>query len=449
MKKDAVLIIGAGLLQIPMIQEAKKLGLYTIATDQNREAPGARIADDFYKCDTYDAEKHAELVPRLMKHYNIKGVATCGADVAPTVARAAEAAGTPGIPPRVAWRTHRKHMVKARLACHNISMPDWTNVHFYCDSPKPAEVIRRCLTQWENGVVIKPQSQCASRGVTIIKEAGQIEGALQKIEPYIGDSGAFLAEECLTGSEHSVEMILDEETGIIFFNIVDRLFSYVNGVPMELGHINPSRMDDNNWTACMMLAQNAARELGVYWGPFKCDMILTENGPKILECTARLSGGFDCQYTTPLATGRNPIRAVLEMACAMPVNRYFLDWKLDAEGGKLQHRYAACAAAFPLLCGRVRNPLPEFAFTRKGAPVLLTFSRERPPTFTEHQIPDVEEIFITVKDGDVIGPYTHCAQRPGFAIAVNENYDIAWNRAKNAAELLEVGLLIEYVGGRL
>ncbi len=426
--KDAVLIVGAGLLQVPMIMEAKKLGLYAIATDGNPEAPGTRIADDFYRCDTYDAERHVELVPVLMKHYNIKGVTTCGADVAPTVARAAETAGTPGIPSGVALRTHRKDMVRSCLTVKDLSIPNWMNICFHCDYPTPEEAIRRCLEQWKDGVVIKPQNQCASRGVTIIKEASQIRGALEKIEPYvIEDTGIFLAEECLMGSEHSVEMIIDEQTGIIFFNIVDRLFSYTDGVPMELGHVNPSRMSAHDWTSCMVLAQQAAKALGVYWGPWKCDMIYTQDGPKILECTARLSGGFDSQYTTPLATGRNPIRAVLQMACGMPIEKKFINRKIK--------RHAACAAAFPNP-GRVRNPLPEFAYTRKGVPMLLIFNRKNPPIFTEHVLPDIEQIFITVKDGDIITPYTHCAQRPGFAIAVHDDYDMAWCRAKMAADLL-------------
>ena len=40
-----ILIIGAGFLQVPAIKIANELGLTTIVTDYNENAPGMKIAD--------------------------------------------------------------------------------------------------------------------------------------------------------------------------------------------------------------------------------------------------------------------------------------------------------------------------------------------------------------------------------------------------------------------
>ena len=64
----------------------------------------------------------------------------------------------------------------------------------------------------------------------------------------------------------------------------------------------------------------AGKVLGMKTGIFKCDIMLTEKGPVILEATARLSGGFDAQYTSPLAHGANYIKGALKLALGEPID---------------------------------------------------------------------------------------------------------------------------------
>ena len=40
-----ILILGAGEMQIPVIEKAKSMGLYTIVADMSADAPGMKIAD--------------------------------------------------------------------------------------------------------------------------------------------------------------------------------------------------------------------------------------------------------------------------------------------------------------------------------------------------------------------------------------------------------------------
>ena len=44
-ENKSILIIGAGMLQVPAIKIASEKGLTTIVTDYNKDAPGMAIAD--------------------------------------------------------------------------------------------------------------------------------------------------------------------------------------------------------------------------------------------------------------------------------------------------------------------------------------------------------------------------------------------------------------------
>ena len=62
------------------------------------------------------------------------------------------------------------------------------------------------------------------------------------------------------------------------------------------------------------LAEAAGKSVGITSGVCKVDIIFSDDGPQVMEMTARLSGGFHCQYTTPLACGTNNIRAAISIA---------------------------------------------------------------------------------------------------------------------------------------
>ena len=60
-------IIGGGQLQIPLIEEAKKLGYSTIVTDINPNCVCSDIADIFKNVDIFDIESNISLYERSFK----------------------------------------------------------------------------------------------------------------------------------------------------------------------------------------------------------------------------------------------------------------------------------------------------------------------------------------------------------------------------------------------
>ena len=60
-----IVILGAGLMQRPAIQSAKKIGFHTVVVDADSNAVCVPIADEFYKIDLKDKEGILELCRRL------------------------------------------------------------------------------------------------------------------------------------------------------------------------------------------------------------------------------------------------------------------------------------------------------------------------------------------------------------------------------------------------
>ena len=80
MKK--ILILGAGIYQVPLIKTAKRLGIYSIAVSIPGNYPGFELADKVYYENTTDYEK----VLDIAKAEDIDGIVTAGTDLKSVIA---------------------------------------------------------------------------------------------------------------------------------------------------------------------------------------------------------------------------------------------------------------------------------------------------------------------------------------------------------------------------
>jgi biotin carboxylase len=363
-------------------------------------------------------DSHRTLAHQLLdRHsYTMRGCCTAGADVAPTVSAVCEIWDTPGIPSVVAERTHNKYTVRKALDDAGLEryQPRWIHMAS-AGKDKRIDALRtdafareHCnmlgmIYDFSLPIVLKPLSQRASRGISIVRHASEYYAAEGKVTQF---GNAWLEEECLTGTEHSAEMILDGAGNVLWFNIVDRIFDYSSGTPIELGHVNPTCLTPEQVIDIVLMMGHVSKALDVTWGPFKADVMMTEDGPKILEVTARLSGGWDCQKTSPL-TGRHPMRTLLQLACGMEVER---------QPKILEVRnVAACAAILPQKTGVVTKIPTRWPQMLQSYP---------------------QEILWNVQAGDTIGPAQHNGERAGFVLAQGVTRYAAWIRAKEAADAL-------------
>ena len=115
-----ILILGAGVYQVPLILKAKEMGLYTIAASYAGPYPGLAIADEVWEIDTTDY--HALL--EKAEAAQISGVCTTGTDVSViSVGYLCEKLHLQGIPFSAARLATNKASMKEAFLSGGVSTP--------------------------------------------------------------------------------------------------------------------------------------------------------------------------------------------------------------------------------------------------------------------------------------------------------------------------------------
>lgn len=115
-----LLILGAGIYQVPLILKAKEMGLYTIAASCPGPYPGLSIADEAWEIDTTD---YKNLLKKAQETH-IDGVCTTGTDVSViSVGYLCRALGLRGIPFSAASLATNKASMKEAFISGKVSTP--------------------------------------------------------------------------------------------------------------------------------------------------------------------------------------------------------------------------------------------------------------------------------------------------------------------------------------
>ena len=398
--KRTVLLVGAGLLQVPAIELIHELGLRVCATDRDPAAAAFPTCDETVVMDTKDVAGHVELARSLCARGDLAAVFTEGADVEVTVAQAAAAAGLPGCDPAAAAICANK--AEFRRVCREAGLPGplFEEVGSLADA-------RLALREIGLPVIVKPLDNSGSRGATKLAAESELENAFHEAMRW-GGTGTVLIEECLSGPEQSVETIVDQDGRQWRCNVVDRPFAF-DPYPVELGHDNPTVLDGARQEALYELVEQSTRVVGIDLGAAKADTMWTARGPVVLEMTARLSGGFHAQYTSGLAYGTNDIKACLDLALGRSLD--------PADVTPRWQRHSICRALFPE---------PGLITAIDGVDDALA-------------IDGVEHVIFRMNVGEEIRPYRTCADRAGFVITCADTREAALAAADAARQAIRVG----------
>ena len=300
-RNNKLLIIGASILQLPAIKKAKEHGYYTIVCDYNPNAIGISYADEFYPVSTIDVEGVTALAERVRPD----GIMTLATDLPMrALAAATSKLALPGISYDTAVKaTDKGEMIKAFEAA-NVEHP-W---YFIL---KNVEDLKRVLPSISYPCVIKPTDNAGNRGVSFAKS----EQDLLSLYDYSHEnshSGDVIVEEYMEGQEVSVEIIVYK--GIV--NILAVTDKLTQGKPyfVEIGHSEQSQLGEENVAKIKDLASRAVKAIGIDNSPAHVEIMLTKEGPKMVELGARMGGGCITTHLVPLCTGIDMIQSVIEMA---------------------------------------------------------------------------------------------------------------------------------------
>jgi len=368
MKK--VLIVGASAWQVPMIKKAKALGYQVGVVDYNPNAVGIAHADAYFNASTNDPEG----VYNAAREFGADGITSVATDMPMrSIAYACEKLGLTGIAPDVAVRaTDKAEMIRA-FARYDVPHP-W----YYVVEKGDLAAIKDKLTY---PCICKPIDNSASRGVVVIENEAQLEQAIS-YSAQNGRSGTVIVEELLRGEEISVEAFAVKGQ-VHVLQITDKL---TTGAPhfVEMGHSQPSRLPTQAQEKIRDLACRAVKAVGIQNGPAHVEIMLTEQGPKMVELGARMGGDCITTHLVPLSTGIDMIKATMDICL-----------------------------------GQTPDIEPKF---QKGSAIRFLDAPQGTITAIEgveeaRKIPGVQEVSFTKQAGDTVGDIGASGDRTGFVIA--------------------------------
>jgi biotin carboxylase len=394
---NCILIITGGILQIPAIIEAKNLGLKSIVTDKDKNAPCMDLADQSYAIDIFDIEGHLKLLKKIQKKNKIVGIFTEGSEATVTVAALAKQLKLPGISISGAQNCKNKFKTRKILQKNNIPIPKWEVV-------KNLNEFYEAVKKIKFPLIVKAADNSASRGTTKKFGNDNLKSSFE-LAKNNSSNGLVLVEELCFGSEQSVEILFDRKK-CYDLNIVDRYFSK-NKWAVELGHVNPTNLDINDKEKLFQITRKAAKAMKIKFGVFKADIMITEKGPIIIEVTPRLSGGFDSQKSTPISSGRNFIRAAMRLSVG-----------LNLEQKDLTHQWTKYCAVWAI--NAKKGNIKKISGISKV-----------------NKMEGVKEIILIKNKGDFLVTIKDSGSRPGYVVAEGQTYHIALRRAKKGAKMIK------------
>jgi biotin carboxylase len=132
-------------------------------------------------------------------------------------------------------------------------------------------------------VVLKPRDGSGSEGIRILRDAQDVNAARQRIR---ARPAGLLAEEFLDGPEFSVETF--SHGGRHRILAVTEKFTGDNAV--EVGHVVPARISPAEQSMLEDTARRFLDVIGLVEGPAHTEIILTPNGPRVVESHNRPGG---------------------------------------------------------------------------------------------------------------------------------------------------------------
>lgn len=295
----SLMIIGAGIEQVPAYERARERGLTVIGTDINAEAPGLALADHSIIASTRDPLETVAAVMRFSREHNIDGVMTIANDVPLTVATVANKLGLPSISMRAARIAQNKLEMKEVFVAHGVGCP----LYWRVDSE--SELRNIINSQPSKCFVVKPIDGRGARGVLLINKGSDLHWAYAESQKW-GESGLLILEEFIPGIQLSTESFI--LNGKIFtaayalrnYKRLDQFAPYI----IEDGGDLPAPISITLKSEIDALLLRAALAMGIDQGIVKGDIVIADDGaPMVIELAARLSGGWFASHQIPAATG--------------------------------------------------------------------------------------------------------------------------------------------------
>jgi biotin carboxylase len=303
MKK--LMVLAAGLLQIPVIKKAREMGVYVIAVDDDPDAPGLTSAD---KAIVPGGLINEEIILAIAKEEQVDGVIHPCSEVAMNVmGRINDELHLHGISRETAVRATNKHLMREAFEAYGAPGPK-----SYCTDD--VEEGYKLFLSMGGKAILKPSRNSGSRGIAEIEQGLSYETFAPLFERSKDESRdkSVMVEQFVEGPEFSVEIIVSHGT----VNVLQVTDKKTTEAPyfVELGHNQPSLFPREIVAAVKDAAVKGVKALRLNDCAAHAEVKVQDGKPYIMEIGARLGGDFISTELTHLSSGIDMVAAAINVA---------------------------------------------------------------------------------------------------------------------------------------
>lgn len=303
MKK--LLVLAAGILQVPVIKKAKEMGIYVVAADGSEHAVGLQLAD---KPIVVNITSEEEML-RVAREEQVDGVIHPCSEVSMNVmGRINDELGLSGISREAAVRATNKHLMREAFEAGN--------------APSPKSILTESAEDaWnhlQNGFdsdgILKPSRNSGSRGIAKVTRDMPKEDFVKAYDVALNESRdkSVLIEQFIEGPEFSIEIIVwDSKVNVL--TVTDKKTTEAPHF-VELGHSQPSCFSAEDVEKLKAAAVAGVKALGVNNCACHAEAKLMDGKAYLMEIGARLGGDFISTELTHLSTGIDMVAAAINCA---------------------------------------------------------------------------------------------------------------------------------------
>lgn len=300
-----LLILAAGILQVPVIRRAHEMGYYVIAADGNPKAVGLQYADKAVCANITSEEEMLEIAQKE----KIDGVIHPCSEVAMNVmGRINDELHLSGVSRKQAVVATNKHLM--REAFKQGGAPSPISI-----LAKSAEDAWEQFRNFDCDGILKPSRNSGSRGISkVFKSVTSKDDFIRNYEIALEESRdhSVLIEQFIEGPEFSVEVIV-WNGNINVLTVTDKKTTEAPHF-VELGHNQPSCFPEDTVAIIKDAAVKGVKALGVDKCACHAEVKVMNGKAYLMEVGARMGGDFISTVLTRLSTGIDMVAAAIDCA---------------------------------------------------------------------------------------------------------------------------------------
>jgi len=301
MSKKRLMILGAGINEMPAVIRAREKGIEVIVVDMNPKAPALQYADKAVMAKTKDTEEYVEIA----KSEHIDGAMTVAAEsLVRKVAAITNTLGLPGISEETAIIATDKSLMRKVFHEKGIPSPNFVSAEELDEAEEKVSSLK-----WP--LVIKPVDQAGSRGVFKLEDKNDLRKYFA-ISKGKARCGRVVIDEFIEGIDSTVDAItVGGITHVLGISDKVKIHS-PNIIAMDVAF--PPAYSKEKVKEVEELIKKMLKAVGLNRGASHTEVFVTDEGPKVIEFAARSGGGLIPSDILPHLCGFNFIDTLISMA---------------------------------------------------------------------------------------------------------------------------------------